>query len=552
MTAVRRDLAAVAALGALAAGVPLWLAAASGAIGIPGGDEWVYVRGAASLHATGVIDMPGHTAASVGQLLLVQPLLWLSGGMPWAFTAFGLVMGLLGVASAYLLARRFVGVGSAVLVGLLVFAVPGFARQTASFTTDVPAFALGALCLLLGVRWIHGEGGRLTLIASLAIGVLALSIREFALAAPVAVLAGAWIGNRPGQRLLLASASAVFAVGVVVVFLVADAVPGRSVAAAATLALPVQLGPMFLTLAAALLPASILAVGRRIRSLDPVHVLAAVGLVALIMVLAPEGPFLWGYLATAGGAPDAVLSGTREAVIPARAWALEQQLALLAGILAATLAIRWVQRRWAGVGSLRGARSAVVRVARSREGPLLIFLVLYAGGLAAFGSMNGLYDRYIYPAVPVAAILLLRGLGRSAAPTRSAAFATAALAWLMAVAVAVAANSLAYDAARWRAGEAAVALGYAPQTVDAGYEWVGAHEAGPGTPQTHDYGLTWYDDLWPSFRPCAVVSNSPLSLPGYSLVRVDSAAYRQYLLVGPDQPLYLYGAADTRCPRPTP
>ena len=301
-----------------------------------------------------------------------------------------------------------------------------------------------------------------------------------------------------------------FAVGVVVVFLVADAVPGRSVAAAGTLSLPIQLGPAFLMLAAALLPASILAVGRRIRSPDPVHILAAIGLVALIMVLVPDGPFLWGYLATAGGAPDAVLSGTRDVVLPARAWALAQQLALLAGILAATLAIRWVQRRAAGVGSLRGAGSAVVQVARSPEGPLLIFLVLYAVGLAAFGSMNGLYDRYIYPAVPVAAIIVLRGLGRTAGPSRSAAFATAALAWLIVVALAVAANSLAYDAARWRAGEAAVALGYAPQTVDAGYEWVGVHGTGPQAAGAHDYGLTWYDDLWPSFRPCAVVSSSPL------------------------------------------
>ena len=77
--------------------------------------------------------MPGHTAASIGQLVMVQPFLWLSGGNPWAFTAFGLAMGGIGLASTYLLARRFVGTGSAILVVLLVEAFPGLlAKRRAS------------------------------------------------------------------------------------------------------------------------------------------------------------------------------------------------------------------------------------------------------------------------------------------------------------------------------------------------------------------------------------------------------------------------------------
>ena len=63
-------------------------------------------------------------------------------GQPWAFTAFGLVMAGLGIACTYLLARRIVGIGSAVMVVLLVLAFPGFARSSASFMTDVPTYAL--------------------------------------------------------------------------------------------------------------------------------------------------------------------------------------------------------------------------------------------------------------------------------------------------------------------------------------------------------------------------------------------------------------------------
>lgn len=547
MTAARRDLAVLAALGVLAVGVPLWLSAAAGTIGIPSGDDWVYARGASSLYRTGSIDMPGHNAAALVQLLLVQPLLWVSGGMPWAFTAFGLIMGLVGVASSYLLARQFVGVASASLAALLFFAFPGLIRETGTFVTDVPAAALGILCLLLGVRWLQQDRAPWALLASVAIGLLAVGIREFAIAAPLAVLATAWIRSRRDQRGLLAAATAVLVIGVILVVAAAGAIPGRSLAPAGTLSLPTLLAPAFLMLAASLLPATILAIGRRVASLDARHVLAGVGLVGAMMVIEPGAPFLWGQLAVAGGSPDSVLNGTREAVIPARAWAAEQQLALIAGVLAVALAVRWTQRRLTE-RNVRGLFDAGMRIGRSAEGLLVIFLALNAGELAAFGSLNGLFDRYLYSLVPVSAILILRRYGGAALSARSLAFATASLAWVMAIALLVAANTFAYDAARWRAGNEAVSMGYDPRTIDAGYEWVGSHGVGPQVAGAHDYGLTWYDDYWPSFRPCAVVANSPLDNDDLRLIRVDPAAYRAFLVFGSPAALYLYGALDPSCP----
>ena len=72
--------------------IPLGLAAYAGAIGLPSNDDWVYMRAANGVYETGQVGAFGHTTAFVGQLGLVQPFLWLSGGQPWAFTAFGLVM----------------------------------------------------------------------------------------------------------------------------------------------------------------------------------------------------------------------------------------------------------------------------------------------------------------------------------------------------------------------------------------------------------------------------------------------------------------------------
>src|SRR6476660_696689 len=105
----RTDVVAMAGLVLAATAIPLWLAAAAGAIGLPNNDDWVYMRAASTLYQTGVVDMAGHTTAFIGQLFMVQPFLWLSRGEPWAFMAFGLSMTAVAVVATYLLARRFVG-----------------------------------------------------------------------------------------------------------------------------------------------------------------------------------------------------------------------------------------------------------------------------------------------------------------------------------------------------------------------------------------------------------------------------------------------------------
>jgi hypothetical protein len=85
--------------------------------------------------------------------------------------------------------------------------------------------------------------------------------------------------------------------------------------------------------------------------------------------------------------------------------------------------------------------------------------------------------------------------------------------------------------------------------VDAGYEWVGYHATGVAT-DSGDYGLMWYDDYLMPSHPCAVLSNSPLEGGTWTLIRVESSAYRQYLFFGPAEPLYLYGATTDGCPSP--
>ena len=546
----RRDLTALAILCLAAVGIPLWLSTAAGAVGIPSNDDWVYMRAAGSLYRTGTLEVTGHTAAFIGQLLMVQPLLWLSGGASWAFEAFGLLMALVAVASTYLLARRFVATGSAVMVVLLVVAFPGFVRQSASFMTDGPTFAFIALCLLLGVRWLQGDGGRATLLASLVAGLVGVSIREFALAAPVAILVAAWARSRAEERTGLAWLTGLVVAGVACVLLAADSLPGHGAPVGMDLARLGLLAPTFVTFAAALLPAIALGLGRGLMRISPAHLLLGAALVLLVSVI-PYGPFVGNYWMAEGFVGDIpLLSGARDPVIGALAWALSQQLALFAAILLAALGFRWGDANLAGVDTLRLAGQRALLITRSREAPLLLFLAAYAAEMAVFVAVGPLFDRYLYPILPVAAILLLQGSPRPALYGRSPALAHGALVWLAASAFVIAANSFAYDAARWRAGDAAVAVGYDPVTVDAGLEWVQDHSSTLQDPRPKSYGVTTYDDWYMSPRPCAVVSSGTLELSDYVLIRVDRSAYRQYLFFGPNEPLYLYGAVAVGCPAP--
>ena len=417
--------------------------------------------------------------------------------------------------------------------------------------TDVPAFALAMLCLLLGIRSLQGDGRRVTFVASVAVGLLAVSIREFAIAAPVAVLLAAWARNRPDERAWLAALSGVLVAGVACILLVAASVPGHGAPRAPDPGRLTFVGSAFATLAAVLLPATALALGRRTATFRAAHLILAAGLIGAglicLAVVFPYGPIVGNYWMPIGLGGDAFLSGTRDFVIGANAWALSAQIAWFAAILVAALALRWGSDKFARITSWPTAKEAALGIARSREAPLGIFLAAYAVGIVFFTSTSYPFDRYLYPMVPAAAILLLQGAALRSQSSLSRPLAQAAIAWLVASAFIIAANSFAYDAARWRAGDAAVAMGYDARTVDAGYEWVGYHVSGAES-GSGSYGLSWYDDVLLAHSPCAVVSNSPLNIGTFRPISVDRWAYRQYLFFGPAEPLYLYGSVADDCP----
>ena len=76
---------------------------------------------------------------------------------------------------------------------------PGFAANTTTFLTDVPAVAAASVTLWLGLQALyrpHRHSGLLWVVGAVAAGFFAFSIREFAIAAPVAVLLAALLRDR--------------------------------------------------------------------------------------------------------------------------------------------------------------------------------------------------------------------------------------------------------------------------------------------------------------------------------------------------------------------
>ena len=525
------------------------MAAASGAIGLPTIDDWVYMQGAESLLRNGSITMTGHTAAALGQLVLVQPLLWLSGGESWAFTAFGVIAATLAITFTYLLAREFLGRVPSSFAVLLLIVFPGYQRETASFMTDVPAYMLTALSLWLGTKWLRNQGRQTLVVGCLGVGILAVSIREFAIAAPLAVILSAWIRHDPKDRAWLTGLS-ICLIGAVAVALTVASGTNRVAPGPPQGSAPLSLaflGGAFATLCVVLLPAIVLAARDRISRLTTGQFVAA-SATGFLIVFSPTGAIIGNYWTHNGIGSDLLLAGSRESLFGGRVWVLFEQLAIFSTVLLVAMVFGWAGRNLPRVGKTGTARIQAGRTVLSWHAPLPLFLMLHAAELAGYTLFGPILDRYLFPMIPVAAIVLLRGSINSFGLGRGLSLSHAAFGWLAVTAFALAANSFAYDAARWREGEAATLMGYDPQTVDAGYEWVGFHATGTVGVRGADFILPWYYDAIPARAPCVVLSNSLLGESPLRLIRANSSAYRQYLFFGPEQPLYVYAAATAGCP----
>ena len=584
-----RDMWIVLGLIALAVGLPTIVGIATGVIDIPRNDDFAYRRPATILYETGRVELTGWGAMTlVGLLVATLPLLWLADGSVWAFAATVAIFSVAGIVAGYGLARRVLSPGVAGFAVLLTVLVPGFMLYTTAFMTEIPAFAMEMSCLAIGAAALHrspAEHRWRWLAASLAVGVYAFSIREFAIAAPIAVLVAAAASERQGRRLPYVIGAVAVGMACGAIYLFARDLPGQ-VSVSLKLPTPVTIAKVLDAIAVlcfALAPALLIGALTRIPHWRRGrHRLGAI-LGALLGVTIATIFYLDQVVILIGGDPAkalymfagnvffprgsldlAALAGSRPILYVQPTWDLLNILALIAtfaafAFLGATLVAD--RHRLLSALDIRALPTSLGSV----PGMLATFVVVLAAGTIFVGLTSILFDRYVWPLVLPLAILLLRSarepaadaevapttdLAGSAVLRASGAIVTGALVAVIATAsVVLLLNAAAFDSARWRMGDEAVRLGFAAETVDAGFEWVGSHDAGLAAPTAgRRPGMTPYAVKFPSFRQCAVASGSPLDFPGFTLVLTRPGAYRRLLFAGPAETMYLYRVAGPGCP----
>ncbi len=523
------------------------LAIVAGTTDIPRTDDWGFAREAFALHRTGHLQFIFWGPMTiVGHLLWAQPFLAVFGAHRWVLSLSTAVLVAAGVAAAFSLARRRLSTfGAVTSVGvLLVF--PGVVRDATTYMSDPPALSLQLITLAVGAGALSASGRRRWVLfaVSMLTGFWAFSIRELALAAPVAVLITMFLVDpRRVSRLRVAAGGAVLALACSTLWIWHRGLAGVEryrgrPPIAESLVLIVS---ATLTVGLALAPALAFSLRRwwtpRHRRARAVGAALGVGIVAARPLLAAHlGQHNWwlvgDYLQADGINGGKLLLGWRPIVLDDVLWHVLVGIACVGTVVCAALLAEWIVQR----------RSATAD-------PVLSLVGWHAGVSAATltvaAVVNGaMYDRYLWPLVFSGSLLLL---GRRDAPSESS--HTIAAAQVVGAFVTVAAvgacvlltlNSAAFDAARWKAATAAVRAGAIATEVDGGMEWDGAHSTVPnrgGASTGDDPLVAWWTTLTGMERVCVVVTASPVESTTGRLVRT---VHWHTFLVGGDAVLYVY------------
>jgi hypothetical protein len=495
-----------------------------GALGAARNDDWSYIRVAFDFADSGTFRLNGWAQMSlVGQVIAAFPIVRIFGHSVEALQVSVALAGACGVSACYCILRRFLSAPLAALAcGSLVLG-PVFGSLSVSFMTDVPAFALQAVTLLLGVKALERPSVSFRLLVGSAVtGVLAVSVREYAVFALVAVVVVALaraIRSRDAdlvRRVVSLGIAAGIVSGGIVLWRrsLPHDVPAVVDFSADHLRTVIRwtLPHAALTLAAFVVPAACLVSPTRLfrRSWHGSHRLTVVAVVtgALLALTAGGDPFLGNYL-TWQGSYAAALAGHAPRVVGGAAWTLVTLAAAYSLIAASLIAVvAWSGGRASRAGTALRERedgSAVQLVATFCACVALLSVAIIAVTTAAFA------DRCLIILVPFVAGLLLLAAQRHDLFVR-ARWRVASVAALLAcalVGVLFVDASATTDGAAWRAAQRAERLGLAPETVDGGLAWFGLHQRTAMEPVEGRPAKTWWAARFPEQPVCATVVREP-------------------------------------------
>jgi Dolichyl-phosphate-mannose-protein mannosyltransferase len=525
--------------------LPALLTAHVGAYGIPYGDDWSYRLAAFHFYQTGHVQFSGWGAMTlVGLVVWAWPFIAIFGPHEWVLSFAASVLAACGILFAYLVARFLLSIWwSAVAVGVLA-SFAGLAWSTSTFMTDVPAFAAVAACLWLGITAFNRQGlthwGLVT--ASMAAGLFGFSIRQFAVFAPIAVLAGlGYYQRRRGWHYAAIGVAVLLASGALYEW--TSHISGYQNWHRDPLALKnlIVVAFMFFTLSLFLSPVIILASSRAWKRFRELSVLSAITVifVGFMLLALGKGVFLGANLTQQGDLLGKFgLAGGRSNLVPSILWFGLEMLGIIAGALLVAIVASTSKPRLPPVPAV----PSQTLVARTT---LWVFVGTSLPVLAAFAVLNFAFDRYLWPSAFVAGVLMLDWYTRQPVGPRLAGrigtlFAGLLLVLMLLFNAVLTLNAASFSVGVWNAGQAAVARGVPASQIDAGFAWVGTHATTQAYPRRKAYLQSEegkYDAYFPRFRECAVVSGRPLDVRGLTLGEVRH--YDEYGIFGA-RSLYLY------------
>ncbi len=516
-------------------GTAVAVAILTDAFALPRGDDWAYRKIALDFVRTHHLHLAGwNDVTLLGQIVAAAPILALFGTSNAVLSGFGVFVGLLAAALTYAVARKALPRPDAMLVLVTLLVFPSFALLSTSFMTDTSALAAQMGCVLLGLSSLTSKNRVPLLLAAMGVGLVGFTVREFAVAAPAAVLIAHLLQRFPPSRAVFA-AGFTFVAGAVSFYAWRQSLqpPVHQVAldpAAGALAV---LGQAFFMLALGSLPITVLVsftFRPRRSEIVPIF-LAGVATSVLAWLLEQRSHLLLGSTVTRTGADwEGLLAGRQGILFSPPAWGLIVAAAVGSGWLLAYAATRIAAR---GLPPLW-------------QDPVIRLLTIYGSLqtlLLAVRAITGggIQDRYLWPLLVVIPVLLLRMFAgrRSVADRLLAAAPLAALALLSGVTMV---DSYAFAAARWHLGQTAVRGGAAPDRIDAGFEWVGTYYRGVAndlgqplrsTPPRAAYLVR----LFPRTKNCFVVVSEPIDRRALRLI--STRDYQPYGVAGRSR-LFLY------------
>jgi hypothetical protein len=492
-------LVGIVILGVIGLGLPLVTATHYGAYGIPRGDDWSYLVTLFRWVDSGRLSFNHWVSMTlVGQLVLAAPIAALKHRDIGAVQTVTAVLGFLGlIVVAATPARLGLRRGGGLLLAATIAAGPLWGPLSVSFMTDVPTFAISAVAMLLALSAFQRRPiSTRYLAASVAVGCIAFTIRQYAIVTVAAALITAgWClfadNDRARGRRVVAS-GLVLAVGAAIFLAWWSTVPdGRALAPALpnghSLRVVVVKGAGFFRLGGLLLlpliafarPKEIVRRAWRTNATLTASLVTASGIwLAATAIQVSTDLFVGNYVMRDGVLSDIVLIGRRPGVLPSPVWAAITVVSSLAAIV---LILTVVPVTSAIAGRVRTRDWSIT----DPRGVYLGLTIVGYGVAYLFAMATGLqvYDRYLLPALPAIGLSLLRvrslpdagTIATSIRPkaqqfTTAAAFVAVAL-----VGFAFTTESASFDGARWRVATAATRRGWPAQQVNGGFEWLNYH-----------------------------------------------------------------------------